>query len=449
MTSVFHFGILFAVGAIAGCNVADAQPSGSEIAAADPGTAEVSASALLSSNGPMCSTSAPRTVPPNDELRRILTASTIRVEEAVCDARVPPGFNEPNGDINLFPDKCATYTKGLPHDNFGRADPTAFGSFIRALKTGRFEDFEKIVLGGVRTLNNPMSALVYDLEGLDPAQFGAPLVPPAPTVTSDQCATELLEHYWASLLRDVPFSEYPTNALAILAAQELGSQPTYLGPRDADGNVTPNLLFRGNFSGERLGPYVSQFAVQPTFMGSQPITQRQVTFAPGIDFDTTYSDWLSVQNGNYPAPRLQYDSELRFRRDGRDFAAWTHTDVLYQAYLTAALVLFSNHTPYNPGNPYVRSRTQNGFSTFGESDITVTLAEVATRTLNVSWYQKWLVHLRPRPEHVGGLVHLIKTGQENRTDCRFSNVILDSQGLERSFTKYGTWLLSQAYPEGS
>lgn len=30
-----------------------------------------------------------------------------------------------------------------------------------------------------------------------------------------------------------------------------------------------------------------------------------------------------------------------------------------------------------------------------------------------------------------------------------SNVILNSQGLQQSFNMYGTWLLSQAFPEGS
>ena len=74
---------------------------------------------------------------------------------------------------------------------------------------------------------------------------------------------------------------------------------------------------------------------------------------------------------------------------------------------------------------------------------------MATKALNAVWYQKWFVHLRPRPEAIGGLVHLIKTGQGNETDVTLSNVILNSQGLQQSFNKYGTWLLSQAFPEGS
>jgi hypothetical protein len=74
---------------------------------------------------------------------------------------------------------------------------------------------------------------------------------------------------------------------------------------------------------------------------------------------------------------------------------------------------------------------------------------VATKALNAVWYQKWFVHLRPRPEAHGGLVHLIKTGNANKTDATFSPFILNSNGLQQSFNKYGTWLLSQAFPEGS
>ena len=69
--------------------------------------------------------------------------------------------------------------------------------------------------------------------------------------------------------------------------------------------------------------------------------------------------------------------------------------------------------------------------------------------MNAVWYQKWFVHLRPRPEAVGGIVHLIKTSQADKTGVKLSNVVLNSQGLQQSYNKYGTYLLSQAFPEGS
>jgi len=388
------------------------------------------------------------TVLPGDQMGRIARAFTIRAKTATLDALVGPGINITNGDNDRYHDKCATYTKGLPHDSYGRVNLGAYSALSKALKSGKFADFEKIPLGGVRLLTGPLGALAYDLEGLDPAQFGAPEVPTPPASASDQSAVELLEHYWAALLRDVPFGAYDANPIAIAAAAELTGIPSYVGPRNGSGHVTPSLLFRGEFPGETLGPHVSQFALKPASFGAQPLGQQQFTYVPNVDFGTSFADWLAVQNGNVVGV-LQVDPVLRYRRNGRDFAAWTRSDPVYQVYLVAALVLGSINAPLNPGNPYVHSRTQNGFNTFGGPDIQVMLAEVSARALNAAWYQKWFVHLRARPEQAGGLIHLIKTGQGSKTHCRFSNVIMNSQGLEQSHDKYGTWLLSQAYPEAS
>ena len=391
---------------------------------------------------------------------RVAEAFELRVDLATQDALAGPARNVNNGDDALYPDKAGTFTKALAHDAYGRVDPASYASFKHALSTGKFSDFENIIMGGTRTLNGPQGGLCFDLCALDGAQFGQPIVPPAPKTASDQNATELLEHYWAALLRDVAFTDYGTSALAAAAAAELGAQPTYFGPRDAHGNVTTNLLFRGAFPGETLGPYVSQFMIMPTFFGVQPVSQQMQVYLPDIDYATDFASWLDIQNGVDTGLRNQMDPQVRFRHNGRGLAASTHMDVLFQEYLTAFMVLASINgnppgsftpggAPVNPGCPYVNSRTENGFGTFGGPDMAATIGEVAVKALNTVWYQKWFVHLRPRPEAIGGLVHLIKTGQGNKTDVTLSNVILRSKGLQQSFNKYGTWLLSQAFPEGS
>ncbi len=392
--------------------------------------------------------------------RRIRESYELRVAMARQDARLGPAINVNNGDFDLYPDKGGTYTKALPHDAYGRVDPTAFGSFMTALKSGKSSDFENIVMGGTRTLNGPQGAMAFDLCAMDAAQFGQPQVPPPPKVASDLCATELVEHYWGSLLRDVALTDYSSSPLAAEAAAELSSLPAYQGPRNSGGQVTPELLFRGGFPGETLGPYLSQFLIQPTFFGSQPISQQQLAYLQGTDYATDFASWLDIQNGVDTTQRNQIDPQLRYRRSGRDLCSLTHMDVLFQEYLIACLVLASINpaapgsfsfggAPLNPGNPYLNSKTQNGFGTFGPPDIAATIEEVACKALNAAWYQKWMVHLRPRPEAIGGIVHLLKTGQENRTDLRLSNVVLNSQALQQSYAKYGTYLLSQAFPEGS
>ena len=379
--------------------------------------------------------------------RRVMEAMELRVAEAIQDARVPAATNVTNGDEARYADKGGTYTKGLPHDSFGRVNLTAYQTFKTALNSGEFSDFQNIIMGGTRTLNGPQGGLAFCLDALDGVQFGQPQVPPAPPTASDQNATELLEHYWASLLRDVAFTDYRSNSIVAQAAAELGSQPTYLGPRNSSGQVTPNLLFRGVYPGETLGPYISQLFLQPTFFGPQPIDQQQVTYLPNIDYGTDFTEWLNIQNGIDTRLRNQVDPLHRYRRNSRDLAAFGHVDVLYQAYFTAYLMLAGVGAPLNPGNPYNHSKTENGFGTFGGPDTAGTLTAVATVALNAVWYQKWFVHLRPRPEAIGGLVHLIKTGQGNKTDVKLSNVILNSRDSNRASTSTGLGCFRRLIPK--
>jgi hypothetical protein len=71
---------------------------------------------------------------------------------------------------------------------------------------------------------------------------------------------------------------------------------------------------------------------------------------------------------------------------------------------------------------------------------------VATRALKAQWFQKWYVHRRPRPEEFGGRVHNKVTGVAS--DYPIHSDLLNSQALAQVFSKYGTYLLPQAYPEG-
>ena len=268
--------------------------------------------------------------------KRVIQAFYLRLGEALQDSLVPAAINVNNGDEARYPDKSAMFTKGLPHDSFGRVDLSAYATFKTALASGRFSDFENIIMGGTRTLNGPQGGMAFDLCALDSVQFGQPQVPPAPAIASDQTATELVELYWGSLLRDVAFTDYGSNTFAASAAQELSAQPTYVGPRNSRGQVTTDLLFRGVFPGETLGPYISQFLITPTFFGAHPMSQQMQSYLPGIDYMTSFSDWLTVQNGNVTGLQNQIDPVVRYRRLGRDLAAFTHVDVLYEAYFTAA-----------------------------------------------------------------------------------------------------------------
>lgn len=390
---------------------------------------------------------------------RVKNSFAIRLDTAVKEAIIPVPPHTTNGDEERYSDKSGTYSKGLLQDGIGLVNLTAYRSLRRAINSGRFEDWENIITGGTRTENGPMGSYAFTLEGTDNGQFGdatSPanqilqiVVPPAPALASETYGTELIEMYWASLLRDVAFGDYATNALAIQAAAELNAQPTYLGPRNINGIVTPELLFRGTYPGDTIGPCGSQFMLLPTFLGSQELDQKLNSYLAGQDFVTDAITYQQVQNGIDTGAVVQLDPVVRYITSGRDLGTFTRQDVLFQAYFVAFLVLSSLRAPLNPGNPYVGSTKQNGFGTFGGPDIAATITAVARIALNSVWYQKWLVHLRHRPESGGAIVRQILTGSGGTLEGHVNDNVLNSQAVQQSFNRYGDYFLSQSFPEGS
>ncbi len=198
-----------------------------------------------------------------------------------------------------------------------------------------------------------MGALAFDLEGLDAF---ATVIPPAPSVSSAQTAAEQVEHYWAALMRDVNFTDYPTSSLAAQACADLNNL-SYVQSQNSifPHPVTPQNLFRGQTvpgDGSVQGPFLSQFLMQPTMMGVQPMSQQMQRFLSvgegGADYLTDPVEYLNVQSGFPPSFSLQFDPVYRHMRMGRDIAAFAHVDALHQAYFIACLVLAEISTPVNP-----------------------------------------------------------------------------------------------------
>jgi hypothetical protein len=67
--------------------------------------------------------------------RRVMEAFELRMAEAIQDAEVPAATNLNNGDEARYADKGGTYTKGLPHDSFGRVNLNAYQTFKTALNS--------------------------------------------------------------------------------------------------------------------------------------------------------------------------------------------------------------------------------------------------------------------------------------------------------------------------
>lgn len=375
-----------------------------------------------------------------------------------------------NGDRLRYNDFSALHSKALVHDALGVPNRTSYQSLIDALETeteNHFQALQRVIVGtpggGPNSrLNGPAGSFALDLEGLDSHAFTIP--PPSPTVRSAQTATEEVEHYWAALLRDLPFTEYETDTTGLVqaAVDDLKSRSFIIGGgANQWPAVTKRNLFRArvaaNNDGNLKGPYISQFMLQPTNYGAQPLDQKIQTFAPNQDFMVNFGSYQNIQNGG-PSGNPAPDGTRRFIRNGRDLTAYTRVDVLFQAYFVAFLLLDQLRAPLNPGNPYGRlggpiplSNTQKPFGTLGGPDAAGTLAEMATRALKASWCRKWIVDLRLRPEEYGALVEARRTNSTPKplAAAELHNDVLSSAALPRILAKHGTHFLPQAYPEGS
>ena len=382
------------------------------------------------------------------------------------DNKIDVGLLPDNGDRARYKDFSALHSKALQHTGLGVPNSSSMQSLLNALEDESFEALQNVIVGtpggGPNSrLNGPATSFAFDLEGRDSHAYILP--PPAPTVRSAQTATEQVEHYWASLLRDVPFTEYGSNPLVAEAVADLNSR-SFLQTGGAGQwplPVTAQNLFRSRVAtsndGNLKGPYISQFLLQPTFFGAQELTQRYQTFIPNQAFMTDPVSYQAVQNGGATGEPVK-DGTFRFVRNGRDLTAYTRVDVLYQGYFVAFLVLAGLGARTTAGNPYGRpggpipvSNTQKAFGTLGGPDAAGTLAEMATRALKASWNRKWIVDLRMRPEEYGALVEARRTGSTPvpKASTELHADVLTSAVLPKILTSFGTHLLPQAYPEGS
>jgi hypothetical protein len=367
---------------------------------------------------------------------RTQAALLLRQRAALLQSKRPLAAMKANGDETAIPNWAACYSKGLPQNGFGEVDPAAYKTLLTAVNSGKHADFERIARSGGRKLNNPQAAFTYQVEGGDPHSFE---LPPAPSVTSEEAAVETSELYWQALCRDVPFSSYDTSPVVQQAAKHLGA--------------TGGTIFRGPTKGDAEGPYVSQFLLKPIPYGSGKIEQRYRVPSPNSDFLTSVSEWSQIQTGILPWLQVPYDPKSRYIRNGRDLAEYVHYDFTCQAYLNAALILFNggpdtilNCNPFkSPNNPYRYSTVEEGFITFGLAELTDWLGRVTNAALKASYFQKWMVHRRLRPEELGGRIHQARIGKR---DYPINPALLKSPAVDATFFKTRTYLLPQAYPEG-
>ncbi len=369
-------------------------------------------------------------------------AFKIRQDAAIAQRNKALPRETPNNDEYTYDTKIGNYSKGLPHNQLGQVELSAYGKFQNACQTGRPVDFEAVPMGGTAKQVCPQSGLCFVLEGGDLQSY---FVDTVPAFNSEQQASEIIELYWQALTRDIPFREYNANPLIAQAAAELSETPNFRGAK-MDGKIAPETLFRGETSGDLRGPYISQFLWKEVPSGPHTIIQKYNVPLAG-DFMTSYDEWLRVQRGFAPTAIFSYDPTPHYIRNGRDLGGYVHKDYTYQAFLYAALILLSHGAAaLDEANPYKSYKTQTGFSAFGAPDILDMVTRAANAALKAAWYQKWYVHRRVRPEAFAGHLHNHKIGAA-KYDINAEAV--ESKAAEETFKRYGTYLLPMAYPEGS
>jgi len=334
-----------------------------------------------------------------------------------------------NGDEELYADQgyAGNFSKTLPHDpNTGLVEPFAYQALLNALRAGTLDSFDLVPRGGPGQLAGPLSPLMFQMEGKDSPGARSTIVPPS--VASAGGAAEMVEVYWEAYLRDVPFVDYGSNPLVALAVADMNKLSAYGGPKP----VTSQNLFRYPFIGCQDGPYVSQLLYQTHSLdGAEyvPMINSHLQVAdpvtgdvlperksPGVDYMTSFAEYLSVENGNaFTAPndpRSPIDPTKRFVRSVRDLGSLAASDSIFSIYFRAAICLQNLGIPTDPNIPYNLDPNKriSGFNTFSTAWLFSLIGRVH-ETEAAAFFQKWYVHRKVRPEAHANLVDGIKTNR--------------------------------------
>lgn len=371
-------------------------------------------------------------------------AYQVRVDAAFdqYSKQVPCHLN--NGDEQRYAGQgyFSQYSKLLSHDSLGHVNSTSYLLLVNAGQSGLPSDWDKVPLapGAVRKLTNPQGSNTFQFIGADSHSHD---VPPAPRFDSAEQAADMIEDYWMALLRDVPFANYSTDSLVAQAVIDMNQLSGYTGPKP----VTPQNLFRGNTAGALTGPYISQFMYLSYAMGAHTMDQKMHRYMPGINFATSFSEFLNLQNGAAPSGILTTDSVARYIRTGRDLATFVHNDILFQASFEALMVLQTIGAPLKPSIPYqTSSLNQMGFVNFGGPMLAELPGMAATAALKAAWHNKWKVSRRLRPEVFAARVDRHLRGFYTYP---LHPEVLNSSSLPLLNATYGSYLLPGAYPEMS
>jgi hypothetical protein len=361
-----------------------------------------------------------------------------RLEATERDLKQAPLAPQVNGDEQRYADRRASFSKTLPHNELGEVDPEAYSIWLAILASGDPAQFERAPrdVEAMERLNNPQAAFSIDLVGTDPAAL---TLSPPPSFASQAMAAEMAELYWQALMRDVPFRDWESSLLARAAISDLAAV--------GFATATEETLFRGETAGERCGPFVSQFLWHDISYGAGSMEQRFLAPNSGQDYVTTFPEWLACQRGAKARASIKFDGALRYIASYRELCEYVHRDFSFQPFMDAALIIMrmGGDVVLSRTNPYRCATGQFGDITLGSKNVLSLLAQASLLAQKASYYYKWQVHRRARPEVFAARIDLHLDG---RKSYDVHQVVLACDGAARIKHAHGSWLLPQAYPEG-
>jgi len=347
--------------------------------------------------------------------------------------------------------RTAMFSKTLPHNSYGEVSDNDWMKVEVALRSGDQGYFDRIVRdsGAVTKLVDPQAALAFGMLGADSYSVS---MPAAPSMTSAEAGSEMVEVYGMALLRDSAFKDIQDGTtgqesdVTTLLADLNAFGPSFKGPKSG-GVVTRGTLFRGTGVGNLVGPYVSQFLLHDYAYGNLFVTQEIETESDDAD-SIGVAGWLAIQRGQVADPP-NFTGLRRRAYAPRVLASYVHNDALGEPYLGAALILLGNGAPFDPNIPVLPNEAF--FVNMGPADLLSRLWEVTTLALQAAWRQKWMIHMRLRPEVLAGRVHFTLTDAQDYdldpglTGSGTAGLILAKNTGEGE----ATYMLPLVYPEGS
>ena len=401
----------------------------------------------------------------SDELRCV-----VGQKQKTGSCAIIPGANADDNKYKNY-NYNGLFHKGLQHN--GSDGRLIFSSDYEAMRNAILNNDQvalnavPLCLGARMKLVNPLASLCTPLVGAPQCLLSIEL---APSLSSDAGAAEMVEVYAMSIARDVPFTDYSTdvNILSLLQTTRL-NKPDLLASLKYSPTpgvaFTTNTIFAGNTYGETIGPFISQLLLLNVPMGAGNFIQKYITpksratAASRVEWGVNNIEASDMQNTKLdllPAATSSSDTTFSYIFSGRSLAEAVHNDPSYQFFYQAALILSALGASYNPNIPVYTN--QVGFATCaGGPSLIGAIADVSTLALQHSWWWKWRMCRKLRPEAFGLAVHnVLNNIVSNTNNYDMSDVVLQNDIVNNVagfnnlyYSTTNSYCLPMSYREGS